>query len=60
MSTLTEMSAEIRGALKKVARSRGNNMIRLNFVLVYYVEKKIIDSIGGHFSYVNVDIRGVV
>ena len=40
MSTLTEISAELRGALKKVARSRGNNMIRLNFVLVYYVEKK--------------------
>ena len=42
MSTLTEMSAEIRGALKKVARSRGNNMIRLNFyfVFVYYFEEK--------------------
>ena len=41
MSTLTEMSAEIRGALKNVATSRENNMIRLNFVLVYYVEKKL-------------------
>ena len=58
MSTLTEMSAEIRGAHKKVARSRGNNIIRLNFV--YYFAKMFIDSIGGHFPYVNVDIRGVV
>ena len=66
MSTLTEMSGKIRGALKKVARffiyvtlvflSRGNNIIRLNFV--YYFAKKFIDSIGGHFPYVNVDIRG--
>ena len=58
MSTLTEMSTEIRGALKRVFLSRGNNIIRLNFV--YYFAKKIIDSIGGHFPYVNVDIRGVV
>ena len=65
MSTLTEMSAEIRGALKNkpiyvtlVFLSRGNNIIRLNFV--YYFAKKFIDSIGGHFPYVNVDIRGVV
>ena len=58
MSTLTEMSTEIRGALKRVFLSRGNNIIQLNFV--YYFAKKIINSIGGHFSYVNVDIRGVV
>ena len=58
MSTLTEMSAEIRGALKKVARSRGNNTIRLNFG--YYFAKNFIDSIGSHFPYVNVDIRGVI
>ena len=58
MSTLTEMSTEIRGALKRVFLSRGNNIIRLNFV--YYFAKKFINSIGGHFPYVNVDIRGVV
>ena len=58
MSTLTEMSTEIRGALKRVFLSRGNNIIQLNFV--YYFAKKFINSIGGHFPYVNVDIRGVV
>ena len=58
MSTLTEMSTEIRGALTLVFLSRGNNIIRLNFV--YYFAEKFIDSIGGHFPYVNVDIRGVV
>ena len=56
MSTLTEMSTEIRGALKRVFLSRGNNIIQLNFV--YYFAKKFINSIGGHFPYVNVDIRG--
>ena len=38
--------------------SRGDSVIRLNFV--YYFAKMFIDSIGGHFPYVNVDIRGVV
>ena len=56
MSTLTEMSTEIRGALTLVFLSRVNNIIRMNFV--HYFAKKIIDSIGGHFSYVNVDISG--
>ena len=38
--------------------SRGDSVIRLKFV--YYFAKMFIDSIGGHFLYVNVDIRGVV
>ena len=69
MSTLTEIGAEIRGALFRlrdfsftyvtlVYLSRGDSVIRLNFL--YYFAKMFIDSIGGHFLYVNVDIRGVV
>ena len=61
MSTLTEISAEIRGALFhflgcEVFLSRGDSVIRLN--IVHYFAKMFIDSIGGHFPYVNVGIRG--
>ena len=69
MSTLTEISAEIRGALFRLRdfsfmllwyfyQGGINSVIRLKFV--YYFAKMFIDSIGGHFPYVNVDIRGVV